>query len=426
MIAPVRSRVVSSVPGDVRRELDALVGELAERFVDAGHRFYLVGGIVRDVLLGRWVSAGDADDIDVTTDATPGQVRVVLQGWADTIWDQGERFGTVGARRRDVVMEITTHRAERYDPKSRKPEVDFSRDVVDDLSRRDFTVNSMAVELPVWELVDPYGGQQDLTIRVLRTPIDPAASFTDDPLRMLRAARFATRYGLSPVDDLRDAMARYCDRLDIVSRERISEELRKFFAVPTAASGVELLRSTGVLDRVAPDLGSITPSQLLAFDRVGPDATLRWAVLLWSRRDDLDAAAATLRHLRESTSFIRSVTSVLRAATALEGATGASIVDARRTIVTAGSELDSGRTLVAALDVDVDVELLRQIDVVIGSEGAHTLRSPLDGSEVMAATGLEGREVGSALAYLLERRIVDGPLSSIRATELVRAWAAGR
>src|SRR5690606_29657682 len=169
------------------------VRPLAERFEAAGHAVYLVGGIVRDLVLGR---ATHGADLDLTTDARPGETRAVLQGWADAVWDQGAAFGTIGARKGGTVFEITTHRAEAYREDSRKPHVVYSDDVTDDLSRRDFTVNAMALRVPDLELIDPYGGVDDLAAGVLRTPLAPEVSFSDDPLRMLRAARFIAGYGL--------------------------------------------------------------------------------------------------------------------------------------------------------------------------------------------------------------------------------------
>ena len=246
---------MKSWSAESRAELDAVVADLASGFADAGHRIFLVGGVVRDLLLDR----GVGNDVDITTDALPDRIRVLLAPLADSLWDQGARFGTIGARIGDTLVEVTTHRAERYHVDSRKPEVDFSTAVEDDLSRRDFTVNAMAIELPEWELIDPFAGQADLAGGVLQTPIDPAASFTDDPLRMLRAARFSAGYGLDPTDALRDAMTTYADRLDIVSRERIAEEMRKLWSIASPGPGLRLLWATGVLHRILPTAGQNAP-----------------------------------------------------------------------------------------------------------------------------------------------------------------------
>ena len=175
---------------------------LADRFVAAGHSVYLVGGTVRDLLLGRPI----VGDYDLTTDARPPEIKRLLADWADAIWTQGERFGTIGARRGDRSYEITTHRAEAYHADSRKPDVAFADAIESDLSRRDFTVNAMALALPDPHLIDPFDGAADLAAGRLRTPLSAAESFTDDPLRMLRAARFLAGYDLHPVEGLADAI----------------------------------------------------------------------------------------------------------------------------------------------------------------------------------------------------------------------------
>ena len=311
---------------------------------------------MRDLVLGR----GLTSDIDVTTDATPEQVRPLLEGWSEALWEQGARFGTIGAKRGQAMVEITTHRAERYRPDSRKPDVDFSTEVRDDLSRRDFTVNAMAIELPNWTFVDPFHGAADLEAAILRTPIDPAASFTDDPLRMLRAARFASGYHLTPTAELEAALTRYGGRLDIVSRERISDEFRKLFVVERPGSGLELMHRTGVLTHVIEPLGTQPRIASAEVDAAAVDAALRWAVLLWPLRPDRDQVSAWLRSLRESTKFIDEVTGILRAASVLAAVdhSGRDVLDtdvadgrramARRLVVDAGSELDRAMALLDA------------------------------------------------------------------------------
>ena len=400
-----------------RTRVEQLVGDLASRFADAGHTFYLVGGIVRDLLL----DLGLDGDIDVTTDALPPQSKRILEQWADAIWDQGARFGTIGARRGDVMVEVTTHRAERYDPDSRKPDVDFSTEVIDDLSRRDFTINAMAISPVDWAVMDPYSGRADLQAGVLRTPIDPAASFTDDPLRMLRAARFMARFELTPDEDLRRAMADYAGRLDIVSRERISEELKKFFAVSSAAAGLRLLSETGVLRHVVPGSAEVSSVQFDAFDRVGQDAALRWAVLLWPARTDGVAVAGWLNGLRESGAFVRRVRAILSAAVVLESHPVTDIVEARRVFMAAGGELGAAQDLLIAMEVPLDPASAALLERVARAE-SDTLRSPLDGSEVMALLGIEGPVVGEALAHLLEHRVVRGPLDAQAARDELRRW----
>lgn len=397
------------------------MGGLADAFVAEGFRFYLVGGIVRDLALGRGVSG----DIDVTTDARPEDIRRIIDPWADVIWDQGARFGTIGARHHETMVEVTTHRAERYSPESRKPQVDFSTVIGDDLSRRDFTVNAMAIELPDWELIDPFDGRGDLAGGVLRTPMDPASSFTDDPLRMLRAARFCSGHALRPVAVLEEAMGEYADRLDIVSRERISDELRKFFAVENPGSGIELLQRTGVLARIDPVFPGPDADPKIEgrpFDRLGTDAALRWALLLWWVRADRPSAQGVLRSLRESSSFEREVLAILHAAVTLDGARPVDDAQVRRLVVAAGAELERGHELLAAADNGVPEAVWTYVQTVVEREGTGLFRAPLNGDQVMQLLGREGPVIGRALAHLLDCRLEEGPMDETTAMERLRSW----
>ena len=239
----------------------AELAPLAERFANAGHRLYLVGGTVRDLLVG---GRPQDFDIDLTTDARPADIKRCLDGWADAVWTQGERFGTIGAQRDNGeatrTYEITTFRAESYADDSRKPHVVFADDIESDLARRDFTVNAMALELTgaaMPELVDPFGGAADLATRVLRTPLGPEVSFTDDPLRMLRAARFVAGYELEPDAALVDAVKRMATRLEIVSAERIRDELDKLITVDHPAAGLWFLVDTGLAEQFLPELPAL-------------------------------------------------------------------------------------------------------------------------------------------------------------------------
>ena len=232
---------------------------LAERFAASGYKLYLVGGVVRDLLLGRDMS--DGRDIDMTTDALPAETKRLVKGWADSVWSQGERFGTIGCQKDGWTFEITTHRAEAYDPESRKPEVVFSGVIDADLSRRDFTVNAMALSLPDPVLIDPFGGAEDLAAGRLRTPLSPEESFSDDPLRMLRAARFLSGYGLTPDDDLRAAATSMCERLSIVSAERIRDEFDKLMVVDDPTPGLWFLADTGLMDQFLPEFSRMRLEQ---------------------------------------------------------------------------------------------------------------------------------------------------------------------
>lgn len=225
------------------------VGELGRLFERAGHELALVGGPVRDVILGQ-----HPGDLDLTTDATPEQVLALVDGWADATWTVGIAFGTVGLRKGSVLLEVTTYRSEEYSARSRKPDVVYGKSLEEDLSRRDFTINSMAVRLPGYEFVDPFGGLDALRARELRTPGPPEVSFGDDPLRILRAARFAARLRLNVADDVRAAMTDQAPRLEIVSAERITGELTKLMLTPDPAVGIDLLVQTEVADHVLPEI----------------------------------------------------------------------------------------------------------------------------------------------------------------------------
>jgi poly(A) polymerase len=224
-------------------------GELGELFARAGHELALVGGPVRDAFLGAIPG-----DLDLTTDATPEEVLAITRGWADNTWTVGIEFGTVGLRKRDAIFEITTYRSEAYERGSRKPEVRYGTSLADDLLRRDFTINAMAARLPSYELVDPFDGLGALREKVIRTPGRPEDSFSDDPLRILRAARFAARLGFAVDGDVQVAMGAQASRLAIVSAERITDELTKLMVAADPAYGLDLLVGTGVAALVIPEV----------------------------------------------------------------------------------------------------------------------------------------------------------------------------
>ncbi|MGH3419839.1 MAG: CCA tRNA nucleotidyltransferase [Streptosporangiaceae bacterium] len=234
------------------RERVPAVAEIGRLFARHGHELALVGGPVRDVLLGQ-----QPGDLDLTTDATPDQVLQITSGWADRTWEVGIAFGTVGLRKGSALFEITTYRSEQYERASRRPGVQYGTSLEDDLGRRDFTVNAMAARLPGYEFTDPFGGFEALRERVLRTPGPPERSFGDDPLRILRAARFAAKLGFTVADDVRAAMTDQAGRLEIVSVERITSELTKLMLTPDPALGVDVLVQTGVADEVLPEVSRL-------------------------------------------------------------------------------------------------------------------------------------------------------------------------
>ncbi len=234
------------------RERVPEVADIGRLFAARGHELALVGGPVRDVFRGERPA-----DLDLTTDATPEQVLAIVDGWADATWTAGIAFGTVGLRKGSSTFEITTYRSERYQARSRKPDVQYGRSLEEDLSRRDFTINAMAARLPGYELVDPFGGLDALKEKVLRTPGRPEDSFGDDPLRILRAARFAAKLGFTVADEVRAAMTAQAARLGIVSAERIAGELTKLILTPDPALGIDLLVRTGVADQVLPEVSQL-------------------------------------------------------------------------------------------------------------------------------------------------------------------------
>lgn len=226
--------------------------ELGELFSEAGHELALVGGPVRDAFLGR-----SAPDLDLTTSASPAQTEALLEPWADSTWDVGREFGTIAARRHDWTIEITTYRADAYDGTTRKPVVAFGDNLVDDLVRRDFTVNAMALRLPSLEFVDPHGGLDDLVARRLRTPSAPEVSFSDDPLRMMRAARFVSQLGFALDPEVETAMLEAAASLDIVSAERVRDEFVKLVLGANPVAGLRVLVDTGLADRMLPEFATL-------------------------------------------------------------------------------------------------------------------------------------------------------------------------
>jgi len=233
-------------------ESSILLKELGELFTKNGYEISLVGGPVRDAVLGKQVK-----DLDLTTNAKPDEIQKCLKGWADSIWDVGIKFGTVGAKLKDYVFEITTYRTEQYEDTSRKPSVEFGKTLEEDLARRDFTINAMALRLPNFELVDIYNGLTDLNNKILRTPLDAQISFSEDPLRMLRAARFMSKLDLKPQADLVEAMKSLAERLKIVSMERINDEFNKLLLTDKPRPGIELLVETGVAEHFLPELPAL-------------------------------------------------------------------------------------------------------------------------------------------------------------------------
>ena len=463
-----------------------VAGELGERFHRAGHALHLVGGSVRDALLGRL-----GDDLDLTTDAHPDAVLALVDGWADATWETGIAFGTVGLLKGGLRLEVTTYRAEAYEPGSRNPAVTYGDSLPDDLARRDFTVNAMAVALPEWTapdaFVDPYGGLDDLAAQVIRTPGTPEQSFGDDPLRMLRAARFAAQLGFAVDPGVVAAMSAMADRLAIISVERVNDELSKLLLAADPRRGLELLVDTGLAAHVLPELPALrleidehhqhkdvyehtlrVLERAIALEDDGPDLVLRLAALLHdigkprTRRKEAGGGVSFHHHEVVGASMAKRRLSALRypkdvvaaveLLTALHlrfhgytpGANGPSASGGkpgwtdsavRRYVTDAGPQLARLHKLVrsdcttrnrrraAALAAAYD-DLEARIARLAEQEELDRIRPDLDGHEVMELLGVQGRDVGRALKHLLALRMERGPLPREEAVAELRAWAA--
>ncbi len=459
-------------PDRLRPLVDA-TSDLSARFAADGHQLYLVGGSVRDAIIsGDGTPVGDtAPDLDFTTDARPDAIEALVRGWADAVWTQGKRFGTIACIRGGQKYEITTHRAEAYHPDSRKPDVAFGDDIEEDLSRRDFTVNAMALRLPDLELIDPFGGLADLAGHRLATPLDPETSFTDDPLRMLRAARFIARLDLEPTPELVAAVTAEHGRLSIVSAERIRDELDKIMVVPVPSTALWFVVRTGLAAEFLPELPGLALEQdpihrhkdvlahtLAVVDKTSPDRLLRLAALFHDvgkprtrafvdggvtfHHHEVVGARMTrkrmqaLRYPNDEVDIVTELVNLhLRFHTYRLGWTDRAV---RRYVRDAGPLLDRLNELTRcdcttrnaakarALDRRMD-ELEDRIAALREQEELDAIRPDLDGAQVMAHLGIPpGREVGDALAHLLEVRMDEGPLPEEEAFRRLDEWWAGR
>ena len=442
--------------------------ELAKRFEADGHALYLVGGSVRDAMVGEVL---DTVDLDLTTDATPDEIQGLVKGWAEKVWTTGKRFGTIGCRKDGRNYDITTHRAEAYRPDSRKPEVSFGDSIERDLSRRDFTINAVAIRLPSFELIDPFGGMADLAAGRLRTPVGPDESFSDDPLRMLRAARFIARFGLVPDPAITRAVEEMHGRLSIVSAERIRDELDKLIVVPRTTPGLEFVVVTGLAAEFIPELPALAVEQdpihrhkdvlahtMAVVDKTSPERLLRLAALFHDigkpKTRAFGPEGVTFHHhevvgarmvrdrmtaLRYSASDIDVVSRLvelhLRFHTYRMGWTDRAV---RRYVRDAGPLLDRlneltrcdcttrDRSKALALARRMD-ELEERIAQLREQEELDAIRPDLDGRQVMEHLGIgPGPLVGEALEFLLEVRLEVGPLPHDEVVRRLDEWWAAR
>ena len=474
---------MQSVAQAVER-LDALaatapVAVLARAFADAGHELALVGGPVRDAFLGRPVT-----DLDFTTDALPDRVLAIVEPIASATWDVGRQFGTIAARVEGEQVEITTYRSDVYDGETRKPEVAFGDTIEDDLLRRDFTVNAMALRLPARELVDVHGGVEDLLAERLRTPQTAETSFRDDPLRMMRAARFTSQLGFTVSDDVRDAMESLADSIEIVSAERVRDELVKLLNTSDPVPGIRLLVDTGLAERFLPELPAMrleidehhhhkdvyehsltVLTQAIGYEAErhageAPDTVLRLAALLHDigkpatrklepggavsfHHHDLvgsKLAKKRLRALRFDNDTIAAVARLIELHLRFFGYTDGAWTDSavRRYVRDAGPQLERLHELTRS---DVTTrnrrkadrlafaydDLEDRIEVLSKQEELDSIRPDLTGDDIMRILDIPpGRAVGEAYRFLLEARMDEGPLGAEAAEARLRDWWAAR
>jgi poly(A) polymerase len=472
----------------VLTELAPAAIELGAMFEAAGHELSLVGGPVRDAFLGR-----ASNDLDFATSATPGQTQALLSSWGDAHWDIGKEFGTIGAKRfagrrgaaTDVVVEVTTYRSDAYDPESRKPVVAFGDHLEGDLSRRDFTVNAMAVRVPAMVFVDPHDGLRDLAAKVLRTPVAPERSFDDDPLRMMRAARFAAQLGFH-VEPATFAAARdMADRIAIVSAERVRDELDKLLLSDDPRAGLEVLVDTGLAQHVLPELPALRleidehhrhkdvyEHTLTVLEQAidletgpdgavpAPDLALRLAALLhdvgkpptrrfepaggvsFHHHEVVGAKLVTkrLKALRYDKHLVKDVARLVELHLRFHGYGEGAWTDSavRRYVTDAGPLLErlhrltradcttrNRRKAKALSDAYDDLE--RRIERLRGQEELARIRPDLDGEQIMAALGIgPGPEVGQAYRFLLELRMERGSVGEDAARDELLRWSSSR
>ncbi len=468
-LSQVQSRAVSEL-----LRVAPVADELGRRFHEAGFRLALVGGSVRDALLGRL-----GNDLDFTTDARPEDVLKIIRPWADSVWDVGIAFGTVGAQKLGFQIEVTTYRSESYDRTSRKPEVSYGDSIEEDLVRRDFTVNAMAVALPEKVFVDPHGGLEDLREGVLRTPGTPQDSFSDDPLRMLRAARFAAQLDFEVAPEVVAAMREMSERIEIVSAERVQGELNKLLLSAHPRKGLGLLVDTGLADRVLPELPAlrlesdehhrhkdvydhslIVLEQAIDLEEDGPDLVLRLAALLHdigkprTRRFEGDGRVSFHHHevvgakmtkkrmtaLKYSNDMIKDVSRLVELHLRFHGYGDGEWTDSavRRYVRDAGPLLERLHKLTRsdcttrnkrkanALSRTYD-GLEERIAQLQEQEQLDSIRPDLDGNEIQQVLGVgPGPVIGKAYAFLLELRLENGPMERDAAVTALKEWWAGQ
>jgi poly(A) polymerase len=457
------------------KPITPLLRELGELFKKSNFEISLVGGPVRDALLGRSVK-----DLDFTTNARAADIQKILKPWAEHIWDVGIKFGTVGAKRDGYALEITTYRTEVYDPTSRKPQVNFGDSLIEDLQRRDFTINAVALKLPDFEIVDPHDGITDLINNKLTTPIDPETLFSEDPLRMLRAARFIAKLNLIVDPTIVAAVKKLKERLQVVSKERISDELTKLLLLDSPSAGLEFLVETELAEQFLPELPAlklevdehhrhkdvyqhtlIVLEQVIELEKshkptTEPDLVLRLAALLHdigkprTRKFEAEGRVSfhhhevvgarmtkkRLQELRFSKELISDVAKLVELHLRFHGYGTGQWTDSavRRYVRDAGDLLVKLHKLTRAdsttrnqkkaeeLQKNYD-QLEARIEELSKAEELASIRPDLDGQEIMQILNLPpGPLVGKAYEYLLELRLENGPISKDAAKAELLTW----
>ncbi|CAM3287546.1 CCA tRNA nucleotidyltransferase [Cutibacterium acnes] len=452
-----------------------LVAELGEAFARAGHDLYLVGGSVRDALMGRL-----GHDLDFTTDARPDDTEAILRQHTHATWDIGRAFGTIGAQIDDWVVEVTTYRADAYHPDSRKPEIVYGETLEDDLIRRDFTVNAMALHAATRTFSDPYAGLTDIVSGILRTPFPPERSFSDDPLRMMRAARFTSQLGFTVTNEVRAAMTDMASRIEIISAERVRDELSKTLLTDHPREGLDLLVTTRIADYVLPELPALRLERdehhrhkdvyehsLTVLDQSidlekrrghDPDLTGRLAALLhdigkpstrkfepggkvsFHHHDIVGAKMARkrLKALIYPSQVVKEVSKLVELHLRFHGYGDQGWTDSavRRYVRDAGDQLERlhiltrsdcttrNRRKAERLEFAYD-DLEARIANLTAKEELAAIRPDLDGQQIMATLDIKpGPEVGKAYKFLLNLRLDEGPHTLDEAKNALLAWWA--
>ena len=455
-----------------------LASSLAALFKEKGYRLALVGGPVRDAILGRL-----GNDLDFTTDAHPLESKKILKAWAENIWDTGIAFGTITAKHGDTTVEVTTYRSESYDEESRNPDVEFGDSIEGDLSRRDFTINSMALELttPSPEFIDPFGGIEDLAIKVLRTPASATQSFNDDPLRMMRAARFAAQLGFTLDPEVFAAMQNLAGRISIISAERVRDEFVKTIMSDNPRTGITILVDSGLADFVLPEIPklrlevdehhhhkdvyehsiTVLEQAIAQEERIGgPNLINRLAALLHDigkpkTRNLIEGGGVSFHHhevvgarltkkrlkeLRFDNETIDAVETLVALHLRFHGYGEGEWTDSavRRYVRDAGELLTHLHILTRADCTTRNVKkaerlsriydsLEARIEILMEQEELSKIRPDLDGAQVMQLLQIKpSADVGKALDFLMELRMEHGPLGEERATQELMEWWRSR